>query len=219
MSKDGRSPFVQLREAALNARIFGFGGQPTGTDMSLPSNQERKTRELIQMGISKGILSSAGTFENRKVVALAMDRSSCKSIVTAASRIKWPGSEPITPQKAHASTGLSVEERVERSRKHGVHGWTGDPLKELSDMNNTSEQSNTSNPFAADDAGTENVLLMGHAAGLHCLKPKERGEELTATQIAKKYPEKSAELKDAIDAEKTIALAREVGLNCVRPAQ
>lgn len=218
MSKDGRYPFVQLREAAHTAKIFGFGGEPSGTDMSTPANAARRQREAIELAIQKGIVSSGGTFADKKTVAMALDGNAHKNIQFAISKIRWPSAYvPVSGVDASKITH-DVNALVERARKHGVH--RGDPKKEkeLSEMS-TSEQSNTSDPFAADDAGTENVLLMGHAAGLHCLKPKERGEELTATQIAEKYPEQSAELKDAIAAEQTIALARQVGLNCVRPAQ
>lgn len=213
---DGRYSFVQLREAAHTAKIFGFGGQPTGTDMNSPANAARRQREIIELAIQQGVVSSAGTFVDKKTVAMALDSEAHKNIQIAVSKVRWPSAFAPDTRTATPKQIQDVHALVERARKHGAHGFRGDPTKELIEMN-TPQQLNANNKYAADDAGTDKVLLMARGAGLQCLKPLGNGEALTAGQIAQRYPDQAEELKDAIAAEQTIALARAVGLHCVRP--
>lgn len=196
MTNNGKHPFVQLREAALERKIFGYGGQPARTDMSLPANRERKARALIETGIAIGIVSSKGTFDDRKTIALALDRDSCRSITLAASRIRWPGAAHEPQQQRYANRQLSPEERVEQARRHGSHGFKGDPKAELDGKS-----------YYVDPDSADEVLSLARSVGLKGFANSDVGsdEHLSLN-----------DRNDSASEDVAITLARKVGLACVK---
>lgn len=186
MTKSQRLSYLANRE-----QVFGWRRDHRGTnfDVQSPVYAQRAATQLIALGQRNGLLTHAGSEYDVRLVQHALDSQALKGAWKWVNSAEQGTQSVAMPQQVQTQP---VEHLVEMDRRHGAHGFRGDPKKEV----------------AADDGS--DVLAMAASAKLN-------GFTGSATAPGSKPSSaKQHEHPDDREAAEVIAIARLVGLAGLR---